>query len=540
MKSFLKINQERIILLVIIALGAFLRFYNLNWDDGHYLHPDERLYVNSSNISFPKTISEFFSPDSSLNPKMFYYGSFPLFLYRAVYAFFSPDTNFLVLSRAVSALVSILTIPIIYFIGMELFSKKVGLLGAFIFAFSVGSIQHAHFNTTESLLVFLLSLITYYSIRLARDRKYFLVIPLAISIGVAYGTKIIGLTFVLIPAIAFLYLILKEKKPLKIIVSLIAFILLSIFVGFLAAPYQLIDYEQFSKEQSYMQNVILGKDKPVFTIIYENTMPYLYQLTQVLPFLIGFITLPLALIGAFFILKKILDRKKGYYLHLFIFAYPLFYFLWSGMWYAKFSRYYMLLLPFFVLWAAFSLMKFRKIIMIAILAIIVTNGVMYLKVYSKPHTRIAGSQWIYDNIQAGKIILGEHWDDNLPLPLRSSQVFPQYNLRQLAVYDPDTPEKIEILTQQLAQGDYFIITSRRVYYSILRNKNKYPYTTRFYELLFSGQLGYRMVKSFTNYPFFFSDDIADESFQSYDHPPVHVFINKEKLPQRTLVSLILK
>lgn len=540
MLDFLRFKKPHLFyLLIILILAGFLRFYGINWDQEHYLHPDERLYVNASNIQLPSTFEEFFSPDSPLNPNMFYYGSFPLYLYKAFSTFFAKDPSFLILSRMVSALVSVFTISIIYILGKDLFSKKVGLLAAFIFTFSVGSIQHAHFNTTESILILLLSLITYYSILLARNGKYSLVIPLAISIGLAFGTKIVGLSFALIPAMALFYPILKKRKQSKIIGFLFLFILLSVVTGFVAAPYQMIDFEQFSREQSYMQNVILGKDKPVFTIIYENTKPYLYQSVQVFPFLIGFFTFPLALIGVFFIIKNVLQRKKNYCLFLFIVIYPLIYFLWSGMWYAKFSRYYILLLPFFVLWAAFALTKFRKVIMGIILIVIAINGILYLKVYSAPHTRIAGSQWIYDNIEAGKTILGEHWDDNLPLPIRSTKILPQYNLRQLPVYDPDTPEKLLKLTEELAMGDYFIITSRRVYYSILRNKEKYPYTTRFYELLFSEQLGYRMIKSFTNYPFFFSDDIADESFQSYDHPPVYIFMNEKRLSQKALVSLIL-
>ena len=524
-------------LLTIIALGAFLRFYNLNWDQGHYLHPDERLYVNASNIKLPQSFEEFLSSDSPLNPNMFYYGSFPLFLYKAVYTIFTPTESFLVTSRFISSLFSILTILVVYFIGKILFSNKVGLVAAFIFAFSVGSIQHAHFNTTESILTFFLSLITLFSVYLLKQKTYIFAIFLGILTGAAYATKIIGLTFLFIPIISFILIFFKKRKILKLIISIITFIILSIITGFLLAPYQVIDYEQFSREQAYMQGVTYGKDKPPFIIIYEGTLPYVYQITKILPFTFGFISFPLALIGLFFLLKDFINNKESKHLYIFILIYPLLYFLWVGEWYAKFSRYYMPLFPFLSIWTAYILGRFKKTILILVLCLISINGIIFLKIYQKPNTRIQASEWIYHNVPNKSILLGEHWDDNLPLPI--ANWYKQYNMMQLSVYDQDSYAKISQLSENLGKGDYFIISSRRVYYSILKNEKVYPYTSRFYRLLFAGQLGYRQVATFTNYPFFFSDDVADESFQSYDHPPVYIFKNEKKLPPDQISNMLL-
>src|SRR3989344_5625789 len=142
MKIVKIINQNSFLLIIIIFMGAFLRLYGLNWDQGLYLHPDERLYVNASNITLPHSISNFFSPNSPLNPKMFYYGSFPLFLYKVTNVIFLPKFSFLLASRLVSSIISILTIPIIFLIGRQLSSAKTGLIASFVFAFSTGSIQY--------------------------------------------------------------------------------------------------------------------------------------------------------------------------------------------------------------------------------------------------------------------------------------------------------------------------------------------------------------------------------------------------------------
>ena len=60
----------------------------------------------------------------------------------------------------------------------------------------------------------------------------------------------------------------------------------------------------------------------------------------------------------------------------------------------------------------------------------------------------------------------------------------------------------------------------------------------FYKLLFEEKLGYMLEKKFVNYPFYFSDDFADESFQSYDHPPVIIFENVKKFDFEQIYDLI--
>jgi hypothetical protein len=70
-------------LLGILLLGLFFRLYQLNWDQGFHLHPDERaILLFSLPLQFPTTIADFFSPTSTWNPHFFAYGSFPLYLLK--------------------------------------------------------------------------------------------------------------------------------------------------------------------------------------------------------------------------------------------------------------------------------------------------------------------------------------------------------------------------------------------------------------------------------------------------------------------------
>lgn len=531
------LKNPKLIICILIIVGGFLRLYNINWDQSHFLHPDERLYVNSSNIYLPKNLQEFFSPNSPLNQKMFLYGPLPLYIYKIVNIYILPQTSFIITSRLVSSVFSILTIPLIFLISKQIFSTRTSVLSAFIFTFSAGSIQHAHFNTTESILVFLLSCVVLFSLKLLVHEKYSIIITLSLLVGSSYATKITALLFTIIPLLSIFLTLLKSRKIKKYILVTSIFIILTIFFCVALAPYQIIDFTNFQKNQAYMQSVILGKYKPPFTIIYEQSIPYLHQILKVLPFIFGFISFPLSILGGFLLGYKLLKNKKMNYKYLLILAFPILYFLISGIWYAKFARYYILLFPFLSVWAAYFLSKLKNTFIIILLLLIATNGMLFMKVYLKENTRIQASKWIFENVDNGSKIAGEHWDDNLPLPLAENSN-KQYTMSQLAVYDQDSQEKILKLAEDLSQSDYFIISSRRVYYSILRNGNKYPLTNRFYKLLFEENLGYKLEKKIINYPFYFSDDFADESFQSYDHPPVIIYKNEKKLNSDLIYNLI--
>ena len=78
-----------LLLALIRAVGLYLRLTGIAWDEGHYLHPDERflMFVESS-IQPVHSISEFFNTDlSTLNPHntgqtFFVYGTWPIFVVR--------------------------------------------------------------------------------------------------------------------------------------------------------------------------------------------------------------------------------------------------------------------------------------------------------------------------------------------------------------------------------------------------------------------------------------------------------------------------
>ncbi|EKE14384.1 MAG: glycosyl transferase family 39 [uncultured bacterium] len=138
-------------------------------------------------------------------------------------------------------------------------------------------------------------------------------------------------------------------------------------------------------------------------------------------------------------------------------------------------------------------------------------------------------------------MLNEHWDDGLPLPLDKFSPG-QYSIISLAIYDPDNSEKINYLSTNLANSNYIVLNSRRLYGTLIHLNKKYPITSKYYKLLFSEKLGYKKITEFSSYPSLFgitiNDDGSEETFQVYDHPKVIIFKNEGKFSNIRLGQLL--
>jgi hypothetical protein len=57
--------------------------------------------------------------------------------------------------------------------------------------------------------------------------------------------------------------------------------------------------------------------------------------------------------------------------------------------------------------------------------------------------------------------------------------------------------------------------------------NRFPITSRFYQALFSNELGLRKVKEFNSYPslagFEVDDEKAEETWSVFDHPVIRIY-----------------
>lgn len=520
----------------IVLLGGALRFYNSNWDENYFFHPDEtKILIMTAEVEIP----------FKLQPKYYTYNGFSVYLYKLTGQILGGVTgerswannimNLKFIARTITALVSTSTIVIVYYLAKEFFSKKWALLAALITALTVGLIQHAHFAVTETLLVFFLSLIMLTSIKLQKCpesiSKWLLI---GLFGGLAIGTKTTGIAFLFIPLVSGAMVILK-KRSLKIVALAILSVLVVFLTFFVVSPYSLLNFNDFLDAMKFENAVVLGTFEVPWTIQFYNTPPFLFYLRNLLWFLGPLVSI-LGILGHFVWLWKI--YRKGEDLRILpVLLFDIIYFLYVGAWFGKFIRYMLPLFPGLILAACWlirwmwSLSKetWRKIIVGIIVGLTILVQLSWAfafeTVYSREHTRIAASEWIYKHVPHGSKLITETFDQALPVGI-SGQVN-DYKFNAVKNYEADNEEKISGLAKTLADSDYYILSSRRFSGTIPRAPEKFPVTSKFYSKLFSGELGYVPVAKFTSYPNFLgfeiNDDGAEETLQVFDHPTIYVF-----------------
>jgi len=300
------------------------------------------------------------------------------------------------------------------------------------------------------------------------------------------------------------------------------------------------------ESMKYESGVATGKLSVPYTLQFSNTFPYLFQFKNLF-WQFG----PAALFGILGIvwLILILGRRKEKKIAIFL-LFPVIYFLYVGSWHAKFIRYMVPLLPFIGISAAYLLSKIEKrsfrlgrLLTLITLLLTIIWGLAFFSIYLRPQTRMVASRWIYQNIPSGSKIYTEHWDDGLPVNLPESSRN-KYQIEELTIYEPDNSQKVDYLSEKLSAGNYLILSSRRLWGTLINLKRKYPITSRYYQLLFSGKLGYQKVAQFSSYPKILNleinDDSSEETFQVYDHPTVFIFKKTKALSPGEIKSFLFK
>jgi len=553
-RKFLRLLKKNDLILVLIFLiGIFFRFYNLNWDEGYSFHPDER------NIAASVSRIRFFS---QMNPQFFAYGSFPIYLYRATgdllnYLFKDDDWNYNwakinVVGRWWSAFFSSLTLIFVYKLATKLFNNKVGMIAFFLTAFTAFLIQTAHFAVTESLLTFFIVIIVYLSLNILEKPSFSQSLKLVLTCGLALSTKISALTFFLPPTFAFLYLAaknFKEKQFDRVIsnlFNLFSFLLLSFCLFLIVCPFTLLDFEKFMESMKYEGGIVTGRLIVCYVYQFIKTQPYIYWVKNWVFTQGPLLALTSVLSFSYIIYLTLRERNIRFIL---LVIWPIVYFAIVGRWFAKFVRYLAPLYPFLAIFSAKFLVDFNrtfknlKFILFLVLTTTFLYSLAFETIYFRPQTRILASNWIYQNIPPGAKVLTEHWDDGLPVSTElGNPGF--YRIEQLTIYEPDNQEKINYYAKKLSEADYIVINSRRLYGTLINLPERYPITSRYYKLLFSGELGYEKVAQFTSYPALkigkwqieFNDDSSEETFQVYDHPKVMIFKNRKKFSREILLE----
>lgn len=382
------LRRYNLLLIILLVLGGFLRFYNLNWGAPYYFHPDERNIVSSvTQLAFPE----------NMNPHFFAYGSLPIY---AIYTtgliknitsyctvpfdrclptdmtslyFWDTETwhkintvsfsDAAIISRLFSAVFSTLLIFLLYQIGIKIKSKHTAIITAFFAVFSTGFLQFAHFGTFEMWQTFLSVILLLISIRMLKGYTSKHIMFAGIITGFLVAVKITNLVLLPLPLLAitasFSSNLQKSKTGNTIlgfiacITQLIAVISIAAFVFLITNPYIILDFHSSKNTLQYESNVALGTTHVFYTQEFFNTIPVFFQFTKVYPFLLNpLLTLLFIPSFVYVIFIAIKTRNKNYMLLAITY---LLLFLSQAFLFVKWTRYMVPTLPFMYLIIAITI-----------------------------------------------------------------------------------------------------------------------------------------------------------------------------------------
>lgn len=570
-----RILKRNLLIIIIILLAFFLRVYGINWDQGQHLHPDERfLTMVATSIKIPENLSNYFNPaKSTFSPYLagygfFVYGSFPLYLTKIMGVIFHLDNynDIALLGRLLSALFDLGSLFMIYKIGRIIGkSDWFGLTGVLFFAPNVFSIQQSHFFTVDTFLTFFVSLFFYFILKALCSKKSkskFYFSCAGLILGFATACKIISLfllPFFFLAVAIKCYLGFRESKK-KIAIryfleyaavasaEFIFYLLVAYFIFRLLQPFYFSSTNFYDPRLSPQTinnfKELKSFDDPATTfppaIQWQSKLSIVWPLLQMSLYGLGLPILIWATAGLIFLWKKCLKNFKENIGLAIISFYTFVFFFYQGTRFTMNMRYFYPLYPIIILIAVYALFnliksdKLRTFFIGATFLYSLLSGLAFLKIYSRPHSRVVASAWIYHNIISEATIAYEHWDDPLPLQLPEA-VHRTYKFQEIPIFVPDDSQKWSLIKERLGRSDYYILSSNRAWGSIPAFSKKFPKTSLFYKKLFSEGLGMIKVAEFTSRPgigpFEINDDDAEESFTVYDHPKVLVFktVDREKL-----------
>lgn len=470
------------LLALILIVGGYFRFLNLNWDESYHLHPDERyLSMVLNSIRPVESIKDYFNTQtSSLNPNthgytFFVYGTFPLFLIRYLGEWigqvgYDPIT---LVGRQLSAFFDLITVLLVFLIGYKLYNRRVGLIAAAFYAFAVLPIQQAHFMTVDTftstfgmLTVLAAVIILKRTLEVSAEgfrsnltwHKIWPYLLFGLGLGMATASKINAVSLaLLLPLVELARYLRTENRDervdlLKIIIPVAIAGLVSIITFRILQPYAFsgpgflnirINPDWWNGLKTLQAQSTGEVDFPPALQWTRRTSTFsLYNL------LFWGLGLPWGITAVFSWLGMAVKTFKGKdYLHMPLWVWSLVYFVWQGLAWVASMRYLLLLYPLIAIFAAWGLeqllsnqagFQFKRFklsgkflqttgLVFAALVLLGTGAwaFAFSRIYSRPVTRVAATDWIYANLEGPINLVSESGGQkkNIPVAYRSMNSF---------------------------------------------------------------------------------------------------------------------
>ena len=565
---FVQNHVEGIAFSLILTLAGLLRLTGRNWDEGQYLHPDERfITMVATALRWPGVGGYFDSTNSTLNPYNMGYGSFiygtvPLFLGKL----WGSITGYVVYgdyhlaSRSLSAIFDLITVVLVFLIARKLFSPTIGLLAMLLYSLSVLAIQLSHFGTFDLIATTFCVATFWFALKANEDGRWWNFLLSGLMAGLAIASKLSALPIIAVCALPLVEQIRLHgieaswRRPAKnglpaflgVAVALVA----ALWTFRIGQPYAFLGPSPFSfrfdprwqNDVSYWRLVQSGEADMPPSVQWANRTPLVFTVRNLVQWGLGPALGIASLLGLALGGVRILTYRKFPPAWLLVLVgWPAFHIVYYGISFIKTMRYVVPAYPFLAILAAAFLVllagwlrpRLGRIQWLAyapiavVIAMTAFWALSFTTIYTRPVTRMAATEWIYANVPSGSAVLTEHWDDGLPLSLPGYPSPADYPGQQIPNYNLDDATKLSDIMGLLEGADYLFLTSNRLYGSIPQIPERYPMTIEYYRMLFAGELGFELKETFTSRPQLFgielNDDNAEEAFTVYDHPKVYLF-----------------
>lgn len=466
--------KYRLALGLIFLLALVLRMWGIRYGliEGLSFHPDEPTYVlRASRMTWHDLNPRYF-----INPSLYiYFLFFQIQVVKLLGVFKSSqvagsNVPFLI-GRMTSALLGSSTVLVLYFVGKHLFSRKVGLLAALLLSVAFMHCRDSHFAVSDITMTFFLTLAFYFCIRYVNTGQRVHSLCAGLLAGIAVSAKYSAGLIITTIVVAHILVALSRKASVRRAAADLQMSFLCMIAGFLiATPYSLLDLDSFVRDFSLQHGLRLT---PWFSQPRDQVW-LLYW--EALGLGMGWVLLALSSLGL--VLVALANRKRVFL----IAAFPLCYYAYMGSLKLFAYRFALPLLPFMVLFAAFSIgylmdktwpgLSGRVATAALLLAAVgqpTYKSVMHDHLLTRKDTRELASEWLRENLPAGSVIA---MDRRVPVDASTYTV--------LRFEDDLARHELEYYRNR---GVEFVIVSQYLYARYRQDPERYRKEVSFYDRL---------------------------------------------------------
>lgn len=468
-------HSQLILLGLILIVAGLVRFWGIDFCLPSLMgRPDEIRHFNiASNIAKGDLNPHFFR-----YPTLYFYLLGLLYKLLAVFTVMPLDTiignqaSFFFLSgRIFSAVMGVLSVLAVFFLGRQLGKVNIGLVAAILFALNYSNVRDSHFMSVDATLCFFVTVSLSLLVKALKDEKTSTLIWAAVFAGLATSIKYNAVFLTVSVLIVHIFLTRRKKLHWTFLfrktIWISAAIILAAF--FLTSIYVVLDYPQFIKDFSSELNHFHSGWYPAERAF---SAPVFY-LIFILPYGFGVLPMFLSLLGIYLWIRH---RKESGLMLLSFFSIYLLSILSAK---TVFARYLLPLLPVFCVSAAvafdacMNLIKSqskRRFVSVLFVIVILFQPAWTIfnfnTLISKKDTRQLAEEWIKHNLKPGSILQiggmrNQHWG-------LDRQTLSEFSLFNLDIRDQVEFVDIGCIKYQQTGGKYIVIHEYPLIYSTIR------------------------------------------------------------------------